>query len=82
MLRVILTALLLLAVACPAAAEYPERALTILTGYPPGGMVDIVSRALAEPLKKKFPKNRILPNLPHQPNNRTNRPIGKIGGLA
>lgn len=57
MLRIISIALLLLtAAAWPAAAEYPERPLTILTGYPPGGMVDIVSRPLAEGLKKKFPK--------------------------
>jgi tripartite-type tricarboxylate transporter receptor subunit TctC len=40
----------------PAAAEYPERALTILTGYPPGGMVDIVARPLGEGMKKKFPR--------------------------
>ena len=57
MLRIISAALvLLIGAAWPAAAEYPERALTILTGYPAGGMVDIVSRALAEGLKKKFPK--------------------------
>ena len=57
MLRIIAIALLLLA-ATPrqTAAQYPERPLTILTGYPAGGMVDIVSRALAEGLKKKFPK--------------------------
>jgi tripartite-type tricarboxylate transporter receptor subunit TctC len=47
---------LITTVAAPAAAEYPERPLTILTGYPAGGMVDIVARALAEGLKKKFPK--------------------------
>jgi tripartite-type tricarboxylate transporter receptor subunit TctC len=57
MLRLITMAVLLLIVApLPAAAEYPERPVTILTGYPAGGMVDIVSRALAEGLKKKFPK--------------------------
>ena len=48
--------LLLLAGASPAAAQYPERPLTILTGYPAGGMVDVVARALAEGLKKKYPK--------------------------
>jgi tripartite-type tricarboxylate transporter receptor subunit TctC len=48
--------LLMTAAAAPAAAEYPERPLTILTGYPAGGMVDIVARALAEGLKKKYPK--------------------------
>jgi len=38
--------LLLLVGAWPAAAQYPERPLTILSGYPAGGMVDIVARAL------------------------------------
>jgi len=60
MLRFAAIALVLLTVtvaaASPAAAQYPDRPITILTGYPPGGMVDIVARALAEPLKKKFPK--------------------------
>jgi tripartite-type tricarboxylate transporter receptor subunit TctC len=57
MLRIVTLVLLLLtATVWPAAAEYPERPLTILTGYPAGGMIDIVSRALAEGMKKKFPK--------------------------
>ena len=56
MLRLVLASLLLIALVTPAAAEYPERPLTILTGYPAGGMVDIVSRALSEEMKKKFPK--------------------------
>jgi tripartite-type tricarboxylate transporter receptor subunit TctC len=56
MLRFVMTALVVLVLACPAAAQYPDRPLTILTGYPAGGMVDITARALAEPLKKKFPK--------------------------
>jgi tripartite-type tricarboxylate transporter receptor subunit TctC len=60
MLRIassVLTVLvLLIAGVGPAAAQYPERPLTILTGYPAGGMVDIVARALSEGLKKKYPK--------------------------
>src|SRR5687768_10796580 len=57
MFRIISIALLfLIATAWPAVAEYPERALTILTGYPAGGMVDITARALSEGIKKKFPK--------------------------
>lgn len=57
MVRIMAIALLLLtAAAGPASAEYPDRPLTILTGYPPGGMVDIVSRALGEGMKKKYPK--------------------------
>jgi putative tricarboxylic transport membrane protein len=57
MLRILAIALLLLtAAAAPAAAQYPERPITVLTGYPAGGMVDIVARALSEGMKKKFPK--------------------------
>jgi tripartite-type tricarboxylate transporter receptor subunit TctC len=56
MLRLALAALVLIAVATPASAEYPERPLTILTGYPAGGMIDIVARAVSEGMKKKFPK--------------------------
>src|SRR5262245_9023801 len=57
MLRIIVIALLFMsAAAWPAAAEYPDRPLTIVGGYPAGGMVDVVSRGLAEGLKKKYPK--------------------------
>lgn len=56
MLRIVLTALLVLSFALPAAAEYPERPLTLIGGYPAGGMVDIVCRALTDGLKKKFPR--------------------------
>jgi tripartite-type tricarboxylate transporter receptor subunit TctC len=58
MLRILAIVLTLLAAAMvsPAAAQYPERPITVLTGYPAGGMVDIVARALSEGMKKKFPK--------------------------
>jgi tripartite-type tricarboxylate transporter receptor subunit TctC len=65
MLRIVSTALLLLTLtAWPAAAQYPERPLTILTGYPAGGMVDIVARALNESLKSKFPKGVAIVSRP------------------
>ena len=48
----------------PAAAEYPERALTIVVAYPAGGMVDIVARPMAESMKKKFPKGVAVLNRP------------------
>src|SRR6267378_3654435 len=48
----------------PAAAEYPERALTIIVAYPAGGMVDIVARPMAESMKKKFPKGVAVLNRP------------------
>ena len=48
----------------PAAAEYPERALTIIVAYPAGGMVDIVARPIAESMKKKFPRGVAVLNRP------------------
>ena len=54
---------LLLAFALPAAAQYPtERPLTILSGYPAGGQVDVVARLLAEAMKARFPKGVLVAN--------------------
>jgi tripartite-type tricarboxylate transporter receptor subunit TctC len=36
----------------PASAEYPERAITIVVPYPPGGVTDLGARALAEAMEK------------------------------
>ena len=55
---------LTLGLAGPAAAEYPERALTIIVAYPAGGMVDIVARPIAESMKKKFPRGVAVLNRP------------------
>ena len=55
MKRIVLYGLLWL-IALPAAAQYPDRPLTLLSGYPAGGMVDIVARQLAEGVKSRFPK--------------------------
>jgi tripartite-type tricarboxylate transporter receptor subunit TctC len=64
MRRLVLTAALLLLAAVPAAADYPERALTIIAAYPAGGMVDIVARPMADLMKKKFPKGVAVLNRP------------------
>ena len=64
MLRLALGALLLACLAAPAAAEYPERPVTMMTGYPAGGMVDITARPLVEGMKKKFPKGLAIVNRP------------------
>jgi tripartite-type tricarboxylate transporter receptor subunit TctC len=64
MLRVALLAVLLLASAVPAAADYPERPLTIVVAYPAGGMVDIVARPMAESMTTKFPKGVAVLNRP------------------
>jgi tripartite-type tricarboxylate transporter receptor subunit TctC len=59
-----LSLVLALCVTAPAAADYPERALTIVAAYPAGGMVDIVARPMAESMKKKFPKGVAVLNRP------------------
>jgi putative tricarboxylic transport membrane protein len=64
MRAVALLATLVLACAVPAAADYPERPLTIVVGYPTGGLVDIVARPLAELMKKKFPQGVVVLNRP------------------
>src|SRR5437667_8127687 len=59
------TALLaLLAFSLPAAAQYPERPVTLLAGYPPGGLGDVVARLVAEGMKGKFPKGIAVVNRP------------------
>ncbi|MGH8641539.1 MAG: Bug family tripartite tricarboxylate transporter substrate binding protein, partial [Burkholderiales bacterium] len=63
MYRVTLIATLLMACVPPAAAQYPtERPLTILSGYPAGGQVDVVARVLAEGMRAKFPKGAVVVN--------------------
>jgi tripartite-type tricarboxylate transporter receptor subunit TctC len=46
----------------PALAQYPDRPLTVLVGYPAGGMVDIVARLLADGMKARFPKGVVVVN--------------------
>lgn len=52
--------LIALALAQPAVAQYPERPVSLLSGYPAGGMVDVVARVLAEAMKAKFPKGLLV----------------------
>jgi tripartite-type tricarboxylate transporter receptor subunit TctC len=56
--------LLALAAMLPAAAQYPDRSVTILAGYPPGGLVDTVTRTLADGMKARFPKGLVVQNRP------------------
>lgn len=44
----------------PAAAQYPARPVTMLTGYPAGGLVDYVARVLAEGMRPKFPRGLVV----------------------
>ncbi|MEO7402693.1 MAG: tripartite tricarboxylate transporter substrate binding protein, partial [Burkholderiales bacterium] len=43
-------------------ADYPERPLTLLAGFPAGGLVDSVTRALAEGMKKRYAAGVIVVN--------------------
>jgi len=59
------TALLALAlIASPAFAQYPDRPVTMLAGFPPGGLVDIVARVVADGMKPQFPKGLTVINKP------------------
>ncbi len=50
--------------AIAAHAQYPDRPVTLFAGYPPGGLVDVVTRALAEGMKARFPKGIVVVNRP------------------
>lgn len=52
--------LLALLLPFPVLAQYPERPVTMLTGYPAGGLVDIVARVVAEGMKAKFPRGLVV----------------------
>src|SRR5687768_13441068 len=60
MVRFIIAFVMPLALALPAQAQYADRPLTMLSGYPAGGMVDIVARVLAKGMETKFPKGVIV----------------------
>jgi tripartite-type tricarboxylate transporter receptor subunit TctC len=51
-------------VSLSALAQYPDRPVTLVSGFPPGGMVDIVARALAEGMRPKYPKGLVVLNRP------------------
>jgi tripartite-type tricarboxylate transporter receptor subunit TctC len=64
MIRNLSAALIALCLALPAAAQYPDRPLTILAGFPAGGLVDIVARVVADGMKPAFPKGVVVVNKP------------------
>jgi tripartite-type tricarboxylate transporter receptor subunit TctC len=46
------------------AAQAPERSVTVLAGYPAGGLVDVVTRLVVEGMKPKFPNGMVVVNRP------------------
>ena len=63
MIRLLLAAVAL-GITAPVAAQYPNKPVTFLAGYPPGGLVDVVTRLLVEGMKSRFPGGLNVVNRP------------------
>ncbi|AHG65206.1 Bug family tripartite tricarboxylate transporter substrate binding protein [Advenella mimigardefordensis] len=50
--------------ALPAMAEWPDKPITLVTPYTPGGNADILARLIAQPLSKRLGKPVIVENRP------------------
>lgn len=61
---VIIGAMLTAVAAVPALAEYPERPVTIVAPYGPGGSSDVIGRILAERLTVELGGNFLVENRP------------------
>lgn len=64
MIRTLLALLLAVAVALPAQAAYPERAITIVVPLPPGGPADTVARIVAQKLQARLGQTVTIDNKP------------------
>lgn len=62
-MRVLMLAFFLLAPAS-AWAQYPDRPVRVLLGYPPGGGTDLVARLVAQPLAEKWKQPVVVDNRP------------------
>ncbi|WP_338664048.1 tripartite tricarboxylate transporter substrate-binding protein [Pararoseomonas sp. SCSIO 73927] len=58
------SALALPALTARAQAPYPDRAITLVEGYPPGGVTDLASRAVAEPMSRALGVPVVVENRP------------------
>ena len=47
-----------------AEANWPTRAVTLVEGYPPGGVTDLASRAVSEPMSRDFGVPVVVDNRP------------------
>jgi tripartite-type tricarboxylate transporter receptor subunit TctC len=52
----------LLAARAARAQDYPTHAITVVSGYPPGGVTDITSRAVAERMARELPVPVVVEN--------------------
>jgi tripartite-type tricarboxylate transporter receptor subunit TctC len=51
-------------VACSAAAQFPERAITMIVPFPPGGVADAVARPVAEAMSRDLKQPVVIENKP------------------
>src|SRR5690554_8114457 len=61
-LKLAVAGLLAAMVAAPAAAAYPERAITMVTPFPAGGATDGLARLLAEHMSKRLGQSVVVEN--------------------
>jgi tripartite-type tricarboxylate transporter receptor subunit TctC len=57
-------ALLSVAPALAQGDAWPSRAITLIEGYPPGGVTDLASRAVAEPMSRELGQTVVVENRP------------------
>ena len=58
----VLSATCLLPAGPAAAAGYPDRPVTIVSAFPPGGIVDVIARRLAHQFSERFKQSFIVEN--------------------
>lgn len=64
MLKTLLMATAIVAPTVAAAQTYPEREITLIVAFPPGGSVDLTARALAPALEKAIGQPVVVVNRP------------------
>ena len=62
MFRVTLAGVLLAVTVGAAFAAYPEKAVTVIVPFPPGGSTDVIARSLAADLQKQFAQPFVVEN--------------------
>lgn len=59
----VLSAFTVCAVAAPAMADYPDRTISLVVGYPAGGSVDLTARMFGEALAQRLGQSVVVENV-------------------